>query len=145
MTCLRLTQANEVDVDNPVEGDLHLSNGQLSFVSGKEYVRQVIQNRLAFFKGEWYLDQRQGFPFFIMIFVKNPNLSRIASAIRKVVLGVNGVTKCSNVVVEFSDRDNRILSTSFVASTDFGEIPFVDKPYIIELPKDTGIRGSINA
>jgi hypothetical protein len=72
-------------------GDLAIEDGRLVELEGAAFVRQKIATRFKFFLAEWFLDQREGVPYFRDVFVKNPNLDVISSVFRRVALSVPGV------------------------------------------------------
>jgi hypothetical protein len=95
-------------------GDLDLSTGTFQRLSGVDYAKQKIRQRLLFIKGEWILDTRLGQPWFEEILVKNPDLRLIQRRVRDVLLGVPGITNVRQVEIQF-DRPTRNLSLAYVA------------------------------
>lgn len=80
------------DVDNPVEGDLNLRNGQLYLVADlASQVQQGITIRARFFYGEWFLDTTQGMLWFEKVFIKSPSRAVLTSMFRQLLLSVPGV------------------------------------------------------
>jgi hypothetical protein len=131
---LRLTST--VDADNPVEGDFHLVNGSYEVIGDtaetfKDAVAQKIQNRLLFFKGEYFLDQREGTPWFESILVKSPDLGAIRSILRDVIAGTDGVAGVERVELDFN-RSARTLAISFAAQLTDGTLLEQDLPFIVE-------------
>lgn len=43
-------------------------------------------HRFLFFEGEWFLDLRQGVPYFRLIFVKSPSLTVVRDVFRRILL-----------------------------------------------------------
>lgn len=103
---LRLTET--VDLENPVEGDLHLTQGQFTLIGEGQNldlaVMQDIRSRLRMFKGEWFLDQSEGVPYFEDVLVKSPDLEIIKSIFRQVILGAKYVSAIEDLSVSLSDR-----------------------------------------
>lgn len=131
---LRLTAS--VDADNPVEGDFHLVDGSYEVIGDAaetfaDSVAQKIQNRLLFFKGEWFLDQREGTPWFESILVKSPDIGAIRSILRNVIAGTDGVAGVERVGLDF-DRSARTLTVSFAAQLTDGTLLERDLPFIVE-------------
>jgi hypothetical protein len=122
MTALR--RALEVDGDNPVARDLFISpTGQLVLVGDVEEtradeVRQHITERLRFFLAEWFLDERQGFPYFRDVFIKNPDRQVIVSALRRTIRGTPGVDTVDELTLEVAS--DRSASVDFRALLDDG-------------------------
>jgi len=63
-TPVTLALTLDADPDNPLVGDLHISNGQIHFWDATEARRQKIRMILLFFKGEYWLNREEGIPFF---------------------------------------------------------------------------------
>lgn len=103
------------------DGDLALVNGDLAFVDGSEYTRQLIQCRFRMFLGEWFLDVREGVPYYQEILVKNPNREVVQSVFRDVLKNTPGVQEIDTFEVVL-DRETRALRFNFVCQTDDGAI-----------------------
>jgi hypothetical protein len=86
------------DGDNPDVGDLKLTDGQVTLTPDlKTAVAQHIAIRLRTFFGEWFLDADEGVPYFELILVKNPDLGRINSIFRSVILETPGVSSIARL------------------------------------------------
>lgn len=101
------------------DGDLALTNGRLTVVSGATEKAQKIQNRFRLFVGEWFLDTRLGVPWFSVVFVKNPDLELIKRLFRRVILSVPGIADVEEISVVW-DREARALSYEYRAIDDEG-------------------------
>ena len=108
----------EVDADNPIHGDLRLVNGDLVLVDGDEAVAQHMLNRLRFFFGEWYLDTRQGIPFYQSVLIKNPGRPSVRSIFRRVIRETPGISGVERLELNISAQ--RVATISFVAILDSG-------------------------
>lgn len=73
---------------DPATGDLAVP---VTILRGADALAQRLTVRYKFFLGEWFLDTRQGIPYFRDILVKNPNLSLIQSVFRRATLLTPGV------------------------------------------------------
>ncbi len=113
-------------------GDLDTSNGDVVGVTGARALLQNIRIRFFFFFGEWFLDTRQGFPWFQEVFVKAPDIARITFQMKqllKTTVGVSSVTEFEFGDVNAATRQVRVrfkvvLDTGLVVSSDmFG--PFI--------------------
>jgi hypothetical protein len=109
--------------------------GQLVVIEGLEQIRQRIATRLKFFVGEWFLDLRQGVPYYRDVFVSNPNLALIRSLFRRVVLRTPGVISVPRILVGF-DPATRQCSVTFQAIVDGGRIEVEpgDEDFLVDLP-----------
>lgn len=128
MADLKLSTA--VDSENPIEGDLELTDGQLTLTEETlKATAQRVRIRLRTFLGEWFLDQNIGLPIWQRILVKAPNLGSIASIIRREIHETPGVVSVQSVKTDL-DRRTRELRVSFSATTkDGGEL--VNEPVVI--------------
>jgi hypothetical protein len=108
------------------DGDLDVTNGRMSLVSGREAIRQKLQLGLRTFLGEWFLDVRTGLPYYQSILVKNPNSQSIQNFFKKAILSCDGVVSVDSISTDF-DKTTRHMTISFTAKIDDGtEIPFKD-------------------
>lgn len=109
--------------------------GSSVIVEGIEQVRQRIAARLKFFVGEWFLDLRQGVPYYRDVLVKNPNLPLIRSLFRRVILGTPGVLSVAKLDVEV-DQASRTGQITFEAVCDGGTIVVKpgDELFLVDLP-----------
>ena len=107
-------------------GDLKLEGGDLVVLgltadTRVQYIRQKIATRFRFYYGEWFLDQRQGLPYYGTVLTKNPDMALVRSLFLRVLRDTPGVLD----VVTFNlvhDRVSRTVSFSFEALVDGGEI-----------------------
>jgi hypothetical protein len=110
------------------DGDLDISRDDIFFVTGADAVAQHLKIRLRFVKGEWFLDQRVGIPYYSQIWVKNPNLAAIRSTYRNAILSTPGVDAIERLDLGF-EAATRELTLSFSArlegesvARDFSEV-----------------------
>jgi hypothetical protein len=116
-------------------GDLALENGSYLVIDGVDMVRQKLASRFRFFLGEWFLDRRQGIPYYRDVLKKDADLDVVRSVFRKVVLGTPGVTGLRRFDLRF-DAVERHLVFDFEASSLDGTI-FVtpeDRDFIVRFP-----------
>jgi hypothetical protein len=93
--------------------DLYLEAGNLVVSSGHDAVRQAVNYRLLFFRGEWFMDENEGMPYWSDIFIKNPNLPAIREITRAKIAGTPGIDSVQSISLE---RDTgRTYKLSFVA------------------------------
>lgn len=102
-------------------GDLAIGpDGDLVMLTGLEEARQNLSTRFKMFLSEWFLDQREGVPYFRDVFVKNPDLRVIRSVFRQVALSVPGIVALPQFDVVFTPA-TRSLAFNFQARLDTGE------------------------
>jgi hypothetical protein len=116
-------------------GDIALENGNLVFCEGAEFYRQKLAARFRFFLGEWFLDRRQGIPYYRDVFVQNPDLDLIASLFRRVILETPGVKSLASFSLAYEPGARR-LSCAFQAAIVGGAtitISAKDRDFIVDL------------
>ena len=98
------------DLALAANGDLFIDDtGDFEIIDA---VRQGIQIRLRWIKGEWVFNTAMGTPYFETILVKTPNRALIEKALRNQIIAVDGVTEVGS----------RTLRASFTATTTEGKI-----------------------
>lgn len=103
------------------DGDLALTDGRLTKLSGPYEKAQKILNRLRLFKGEWFLDTRVGVPYFSVVLIKNPDLDIVKRLFRRVVLSVPGIVEMPDIQITW-DTKARTLAYTFRAIDDEGNV-----------------------
>lgn len=94
--------------------DLDFTGGNFTLIEGADEIAQKLRVRYQFFKGEWFLDQRVGVPYFQTIFVKGVPETVIRTTMVNVALTTPGVANVEDY--EFSlDAVTRAASISFRA------------------------------
>jgi hypothetical protein len=106
------------------DDDLDITNGELSFVTGREAIGQDIKMALQTWLGETVYDTTVGVPYTQVIFKeRNPNLNAVKYIIEQIVARRPGV-----ISVELEpqlDPTTRVLTVpKGVAQTIEGEIDF---------------------
>ena len=110
------------DPTSPSYGDLLFKNGTLTKEevthSLKETVAQRLRIRLLTFKGEWFLSEGYGVPYYQEILGKKPRKSRIDQIFQQQILAEQGVRE----ITQFSSSfQNRQYSASFKVRVSGGE------------------------
>jgi hypothetical protein len=114
---------------NPVTGDLAVPP---RWIRGAEAVAQRIRVRFKWFLGEWFLDTRQGVPYYRDILIKNADPILITFIFRRVLLSTPGVKSVSSFHATL-DKTSRVLTVTFEAVADDGSILTASaEPFIIE-------------
>ena len=103
------------------DGDEYADATGLAMTGDLPGIKQQVTLRIGFFKGEWFLDEERGVPWYEEIIVKNPNLIRIREIFRDASLSVTGIREVTFMELLFSAYI-RTLSVNFRASTDLGEL-----------------------
>jgi hypothetical protein len=116
-----LAIAETVDGENPIAGDLRLVDGQIALVEGVEAIAQDIRTRLRWFKGEWFLDARTGFPWFERVLGQKVTERVVEMLLRRTIMRTPGVAQIASMRVSI-DRRSRELSATFSALSVDGEV-----------------------
>ena len=103
------------------DGDEYADSTGLAMTGDLQGIRQQVMLRLGFFRGEWFLDEERGVPWYEEILIKNPNLIRIREIFRDAILSVSGIREVTYLDLRFSAYA-RTLAVNFRASTDLGEL-----------------------
>ena len=112
-------------------GDLDLTGHRLNLITDEAAIEQNLRIRLRFFLGEFFLDVRQGIPYFREILIKNPNILLVQSIFRQAILSTTGVSAVNSLTTDL-DASTRTLSLTFSATLDTGA-ELVFDPFIIEI------------
>lgn len=104
------------------DGDLSIDGGQLEILPiGIDAMAQNLRTRLQFFKGEWFLNEEIGIPYYQSIFIKGPNPNIVRGAFRDEVLGTPGVNTVDRLELNYS-RATRKASVTIEASGSLGTL-----------------------
>jgi hypothetical protein len=119
-----------------VTGDLDISTGNLRIERDlAQTTAWKLTNLFSFFKGEWFMDTRQGVPYFQYVFITNPNLPVIGTIFNRVARSAPGVATVRAMNLAFTPR-TRFLNASFEAVTNSGAVivggPGI--PFIVKTP-----------
>lgn len=102
--------------------DIDLSTSSVELVEGVDAIAQHLLIRLRFFKGEYFLNRRDGMPYFEDIFLENPNLTVINSVYQETILETPGVIDILRFDLSI-DRAARKLSPEFSVSVTLSDEP----------------------
>jgi tRNA U54 and U55 pseudouridine synthase Pus10 len=114
---------------------MSLTKGQLVLVTNEADQAAIeISNKLAFVLGEYFLDTRQGVPYQVLVWKKNPDLLLVKQMFRQVFLSVQTVSEVLSLDATL-DKRTRELSFSFrVRSTDGRVVTGGSgRPFIVEV------------
>lgn len=110
-------------------GDLSLVGANLSLTTTlQDYVIAAIAERLSMFAGEWYLDTREGVPYFKIVSTR-PDMSLLRSLFRRAILGVPGVQDVTRIDLTFDGRTRGLSVLANCTLTDGTVI--TDVPYLV--------------
>lgn len=101
--------------------DLIIKDGDFVLIDNAERIAQQIKISLWEWRGEWFLDSRDGVPYSEYITVKNPNLNHIRKVLTDTILAVDGVNRVDSMMLNY-DRKERTLSVEYEANTLYGVV-----------------------
>lgn len=126
-----------MDIALDDDGDLMLDDtGTIPLVEGKAAIVQHLKIRLRAVKGEWFLDETDGVPYFEEILgQRNPDLGRIRRIFERVITGTPGVASLDRMELSFTDSTRALLIHDVeVTTTDGDEITADDfGAFVIEV------------
>lgn len=108
-----------MDIALAADGDLDFSNRELHLVDGDDAIVQHCAFRLRFVRGEFFLNDEIGTPYFDTILVKNPDLVAVRVILRQVMLETPGVKSVDTLVLAL-DRATRRATVSARMTKDDG-------------------------
>lgn len=101
-------------------GDYKLGGNSAFFVNSPEAVTQAIQTRLRLWRGEWFINTKDGTPWATNVLGKR-KLGRIPdTAIKQRILGTQGVTDIVSFVSTFNG-ETRSLTVNATVNTKYGQ------------------------
>lgn len=115
---------------DPLTNDLDISSANFEIVTGDDAILQQLRVRFRFFLGEWFLDLRQGIPYFSEVLVKDPNIARLRDIFRQTILTTPRIESLESLSLDL-DVGTRKLTVDFVAIKDDGTILASQEVFII--------------
>ena len=92
--------------------DLVFVNNDLALTDAKQGTIQKIKQKLKFIKGEYFLNEDLGIPYYENILVKNPDLALIESIYIRALQEIEEITEIESFNLNF-DPQTRNLSVNF--------------------------------
>ena len=106
-----------MDLKLDANHDLLLENSDLVLTTEEENIIQLLDIRLQFFKGEWFLDILAGIPYIDEVLIKGANIETVKAIFIKEILASDGVDEI--LALELShDSATRILRVDFSVKAD---------------------------
>lgn len=115
------------------DNDIAIENGAFVLVDDPALEAvTVLRNKFYFGKGEYFLDTRLGVPYFVYVFVKNPDILVVRRIFLEVIRETPGVA--SVLEMNVSRTSDRKAKFSFRARASNGKIISggSDAPFIVE-------------
>ena len=102
--------------------DLIVENGQFKTVSDAAQTLQHVRSKLLTYRGEYFLDNTIGVPYFEEIFVKPVNLANVESIFKTVILSDPEIAQLLEFNLDYEGGSERLLKISFRAKTIYDDI-----------------------
>lgn len=102
---------------DPTSHDLVFENGDLLL---RADLAQAIKCAILAVRGEWFLDELDGVPYFEDVFVKKPSLAQLAAIYRDTIARVPAVREVKRLSVRLNA--DRSLAVEWAVEGDAGEI-----------------------
>lgn len=112
------------------DGDLAVENGDFATISGGDAVPQGIKIRLQMFRGECYLNEDAGVPYFDNILIKNPDPLLVRALLTEAISATPDVTAVLAADLEL-DGETREASISYTVDTEYSTVSVSEQ---IEVP-----------
>ena len=103
-------------------GDLDLSGPDLQVTPSLEtFVAQGLSESFQFWQGEWYLDLREGFPYFQEVIGDKVDRDLLQGLLRSAALKTSGVASVEGIALTFGGASRTLTARVQVRATD-GEV-----------------------
>ena len=107
---------------DPTTSDIVHDGRSLVLVADLDAIAQSLRTRLAFFEGEWFIDETFGVPYFQSILgVKTP-LPAVREIFRETIAGTVGVLDILSLALTPHATQARAYNLTFTCNTDLGEL-----------------------
>ena len=110
--------------------DFALFEGNLVLCRDARAISQKVENRFRFFLGEWFLDTREGVPYFQQILVKAPSVQVIRQLFLKVITTTPGISDVVDFNMQY-DGAERTLFYQWTGTTDAGDPISGDNAFVV--------------
>ncbi len=107
------------------DGDIAIENNSFVLIEGQEEIEQNLTQRLRMFYSEWFLDLREGVPYFEQVLKKVPDPVVLDSIFKRAISQTPGIEE----ILEFNmdvDASTRKLSLSMRCRTRDGILTIED-------------------
>ena len=98
--------------------DLTFIDNKLKTVSGLDEMRQIIENAINSFQGEWFFNLNQGIPYFQRIFVKSITLLEVELIFIDYLSELRGVVDILEMNLDFDGATRNLRIQTKIKTTD---------------------------
>lgn len=112
--------------------DLELQGGDLVLAEKSDAIAQHVKQRLWIFKGEYFLDENEGVPYYQSILGKKPDLNLVSAILLDTISNTPGILEVNEFDVDYNASTRTFQITEFKARAldgvvDFGSIDLAIK------------------
>lgn len=106
-----------------------------ALITGRDAYAQRLKNRFRFFLGEWFLDQRQGVPYYQRVLGKPIDERVVRTVLIQVIESCPGTNRIERIDFDFDGKTRRLTIDNLEVSTTDGTrfVAYKDE-FIITLP-----------
>ena len=107
-----------MDFAQDENGDLALENGDLVPLTGKDEIKQDLEQRLTLQMGTWFMDLSDGIPYLFKINRKNPNISEIETLLIEEILETPNVIEIMTLNLSYEPGFRKLNVKADVDTTE---------------------------
>ena len=101
-----------------VNNDLTFIDNKLQTVSGLDEMRQIVENAVNSFEGEWFFNLNQGIPYFQRIFVKSISMLEVEMIFIDYISELKGVIDILEMDMDFDGTTRSLRIKTKIKTTD---------------------------
>lgn len=102
-------------------GEIDLSGGKMSLVTGADAVGQKLKLKLSSFQGDWFLDLIFGLPYWGVIIRHGVNEGDLAQIYGNAIITTRGVVAVDELQLALPNSQTRSLGVSTKVTTSTGD------------------------
>jgi hypothetical protein len=99
-------------------GDLAIVNGDLQLTNGTQTLEQRIRRALLTFKGEWFLDEDIGIPYWEEILGQKDSIDAIKDVFIDAILKIEGVQELKDLKIKLNNEERGLEMNFTILDVD---------------------------
>jgi hypothetical protein len=113
-------------------GDLQVTAGRLSVVTGQSAVAQRLSIRLRLFRGDWFLNALEGVPYHDQVLPKGASAAVRREVIRRVIATMAGVQRVVSLDLQLDAAARSLQVRGEIELQDLSTLPFALTPPLFD-------------
>lgn len=105
---------------NP-SGEIDLTNGKATLVTGADAVGQKVKLKISSFQGDWFLNLLFGIAYWGSVFRHGVNEGDLTQIYAEAVTSTRGVASLNDLVIALPESGNRSMGVTIDITTTTGE------------------------